>query len=76
MDLIPASAGSPQGGHGNPGQYSYLENPLDRRAWPATVHGIAKSQTMTKATLHAQTRRTKKIFSGCVLSSGIVKFYH
>ena len=48
MDLIPASAGSPQGGHGNPGQYSYLENPLDRRAWPATVHGIAKSQSQLK----------------------------
>ena len=35
----------PWGGHGNPLQYSCLENPLDRGAWRATVHGVAKSQT-------------------------------
>ena len=33
------------GGHGNPLQYSCLENPMDRGAWRATVHGVAKSQT-------------------------------
>ena len=32
-------------GNGNLLQYSCLENPMDRRAWWATVHGIAKSQT-------------------------------
>ena len=32
-------------GHGNPLQYSCLENPMDRGAWQATVHGVAKSQT-------------------------------
>ena len=31
--------------NGNPLQYSYLENPMDRAAWPATVHGVAKSWT-------------------------------
>ena len=31
-------------GNGNPFQYSCLENSMDRKAWPATVHGIAKSQ--------------------------------
>ena len=31
-------------GNGNPLQYSCLENPMDRRAWWATVHGVAKSQ--------------------------------
>ena len=31
--------------HGNPLQYSRLENPMDREAWPATVQGVAKSQT-------------------------------
>ena len=36
---------SPGGGHGNPLQYSCLENPMDREAWLATVHGMAKSQT-------------------------------
>ena len=32
-------------GNGNPLQYSCLENPMDRRAWQATVHGVTKSQT-------------------------------
>ena len=39
----------PGGGHGNPLQYSYLENPMDRGAWPAIVHGIAESD-MTEVT--------------------------
>ena len=34
---------SPGGGHGNPLQYSYLENSMDRGAWEATVHGTAES---------------------------------
>ena len=33
---------SPGGGHGNPLQYSCLENPMDRGAWQATVHGLAR----------------------------------
>ena len=36
---------SPGGEHGNPLQYSCLENSMDREAWQATVHGIAKSPT-------------------------------
>ena len=36
MDLIPGSRRSPGGGHGNPFQYSCLENPMDRGAWWAT----------------------------------------
>ena len=36
---------SPGGGHSNPFQYPCLENPMDRGAWRATVHGVAKSQT-------------------------------
>ena len=43
--LIPGSGRSPGGGNGNPLQYSCLENPMDREAWRATVHGVAKSQT-------------------------------
>ena len=42
---IPGSGISPGEGNGNPLQYSCLENPLNRRAWWATVHGVAKSQT-------------------------------
>ena len=43
--LIPTSGRSSGGGHGNPLQYSCLENPMDRGAWWATVHGVRKSQT-------------------------------
>ena len=39
--LIPGSGRSPGGGHGNPLQYSCLENPMDRGAWQATAHGFA-----------------------------------
>ena len=42
---IPGSGRSLGGGHGNPLQYSCLENPVDGRAWWATVHGITKSRT-------------------------------
>ena len=47
-DLILGSGRYPGGGHGNPLQYSYLENPMDRRAWWTTVHRVAKSQTWLK----------------------------
>ena len=42
---IPGLGRSPVGGHGNPLQYSCLENPMDRGVWWATVHRIAKNQT-------------------------------
>ena len=42
---IPGLGRSPGGGHGNPLQYPCLESSMDRGAWKATVHGIAKSQT-------------------------------
>ena len=45
MGSIPGTGRSPRGGHGNPLQYSSLENPMDRGAWRAIVHGVAKSQT-------------------------------
>ena len=44
-DAIPELERSPGGGHGNPLQYSCLENPMDREAWWAIVHGVKKSQT-------------------------------
>ena len=44
-DSIPGSGRSPGGGHGNPFQYSCLENPHDRGDWRATVQGVAKSWT-------------------------------
>ena len=45
---IPAPGRSPGGGHGNPLQFSLLENPMDRGAWWATVHMVTKSQPQLK----------------------------
>ena len=45
LGSIPGSGRSPGKGNRNPLQYSCLENPMDREAWWATVHGVAKSQT-------------------------------
>ena len=47
VDSVPESGRSPGGGHGNSLQYFCLENPKDRRAWRATVHGL-QSQTQLK----------------------------
>ena len=46
MGSIPGSRRSPGEGNGNSLQYSCLENFMDREAWWATVHGVAKSQTL------------------------------
>ena len=43
--LIPGLGTSPGGGNGNPLQYSYLENSMDRGAWQAMVCGVVKSRT-------------------------------
>ena len=45
---IPGLGRSPGEGNGNPLQYSCLENPVDREAWRATVHRVAKSRTRLK----------------------------
>ena len=47
-NLIPGSGRSPEEGQSNPLQYSCLENPMDRGAWRAMVHGVAKSRTRLK----------------------------
>ena len=46
--LIPGSGRSPGERNCNPLQYSCLENPMDRRAWQAPVHRVAKNQTQLK----------------------------
>ena len=47
VGLIPESGMSPGEGNGMPFQYSCLGNPMDRRSWPATVHGVAKELDTT-----------------------------
>ena len=48
MGSIPGLGRSPGVGNGNPLQYSCLENPMDRRAWQVTLHGVAKESDMTE----------------------------
>ena len=50
-DSVPGSGRSPGKGNGNPLQYSCLENPIDRGAWLATVHGVEES--LTQLSTHA-----------------------
>ena len=45
LGSIPGLGRSPKGGHGHPLQYSCLQNPMDREAWRAIVHGVTKSRT-------------------------------
>ena len=61
-DSIPGLGRSPGEGNGNPLQYSCLENPMDRRAWWATVHGVAEGQTQLSDEhkhTHTHTRNSK-----------------
>ena len=53
--LIPGSGRSPGEGDGYPLQFSCLENPMDRGAWWATVHGACKKSNMTKQLTHTNT---------------------
>ena len=45
LGSIPRSGRSPGEGHGNPPQYSYMENSMNSGVWQATIHRIEKSQT-------------------------------
>ena len=56
---IPGWERSSGGEHGNPFQYSRLENPMDRGAWWATVYGVTESDT-TKVNEHAHTPAIRK----------------
>ena len=64
MSSVPGLGRSPGGGQNNPLQYSCLENPMDRRAWWATAHGVPKSQTRLKRlSTHVS---VWSIFPGCL----------
>ena len=71
--LIPGSGRSPGGGHGNPLQYSCLENPMDRGAWQATIHGVAKSQIRLKrlSTWASKERIGLQVFYSLFLGSQV-----
>ena len=56
---IPGLGRSPRGGHGNPHQYSCLENPMDKGAWWATVHSVTQSLTGLKRLACTHTRLSK-----------------
>ena len=57
---IPGLGRFPGGGHGNPLQYSCLENPMDRGAWRATVHGVSESRTrLTDCAQHSTANARK-----------------
>ena len=70
---IPGSGRSPGGGHGNPLQYPCLENPMERGAWRAAVHSVAKSWTglshwAPPPLPQHEMGREKWILSGCLES--------
>ena len=64
---IPGSGRPPGGGHGNPLQYSCLENSMNRGALWATVHGVAKSWTQLSTHTHTavdiKLKKKKLLFS-------------
>ena len=63
LGSIPGLGSFPGGRHGNPFQYSCLENPMDRGAWQATVHGVAKSRTWLSDWAHTHTLIHTTVFN-------------
>ena len=74
--LIPGLGRSPGEGNGNPVQYSCLENPMDRGAWRATVHGVTKSRTQLTLSLslthtYTHTHTEERVGEGLFGSLGL-----
>ena len=70
MSSIPGLGRSPGGGHGNPLQYSCLENPMDRGAWWATIHRVAKSWIrMRQLSTHIYLYISLSVYIYCFLDS-------
>ena len=69
LGSIPGSERPPGGGHCNPVQYSCLENPMDKGAWRAAVHGVAESGTRLSTALDSSVFELGSVMNGnCVLS--------
>ena len=69
---IPGSGRFPGGGHGNPLQYSCLENPMDTGAWWAIVHRVTKTQTRLKRLRTHMQRDNKGGRGRGILEVGVV----
>ena len=67
---IPGSGRSPGGGHGNPPQYFCQENPMDRGAWWAAVHRVARQLHTAKVSGHSTAHLYKEDFKFPSGSSG------
>ena len=74
MGLIPGLGGSPREGNGNLLQCSCLRNPMDRRAWWATVHGVTKSWTQLSPGSHRLSEKFYKELELQVLIDS--RWYH
>ena len=61
MDLIPGLGRSPGVGNSNPLQYSCLEDPMDRGAWWAPVHGVTKELDMTQQLNYDNNKNNKAL---------------
>ena len=70
LGLIPGLGRSPGEGNGNPLQYSCLENPMGRRAWWATVHGVTKSRTQLSDLTSLHTLKSESV--SCSVVSGFL----
>ena len=66
---IPWSGRSPRGRHGNPLQYSCLENPMDRAPWQATDHGVTERQRVGH-NMHARGTEQTRLWTGQLANGG------
>ena len=75
MVLIPGWGRSLGEGNDNPLQYSFLENPMDRGAWRATVHGATKSQTCLSMHAHVSLLKQKFIVPIFLWKSSLASYF-
>ena len=65
LGSIPGLGRSPGGGNGNALQY-YLENPMDKGAWQATVDGVTKNDTTERARVHTHTHTQNNVYKNII----------